>query len=157
MKILTLFLLVAAFAAAQDKTTPAAPAQKQAAAAATSGIPKGAVEVEPGLFRYTDAHGKPWMARLTPFGVSTWEDKPEAAAVVVPPKEEPLPKVTDLGDSVRFEKSSPFGVNKWVTKKSDLTDQEKDWMARAIKPSMDSRAVPQAKPSQTGGDALEKR
>ena len=156
MKILTLFLLVAALAAAQDKTTPAAPASKQAAAAA-SGVPKGAVEIEPGLFRYTDAHGKPWLARLTPFGVSTWEDKPEAAALVAPPKEEPLPKVTDLGDSVRFEKASPFGVNKWVTKKSDLTDQEKDWMARATKPSSDSKAVPQAKPAPSGGDALEKR
>lgn len=160
MKIMTLFVLLAALAAAQERTSSAAPASKQTAApsaAATPGIPKGAMEIEPGLFRYTDVHGKVWLARLTPFGVSTWEDKPEPAAPVVQAKEESLPKVTDLGDSVRFEKASPFGLNTWVQKKSDLTDQEKVWLARATKPSGDSKSAPQAKPAQSGGDATEKR
>jgi len=161
MKIMTLFLLIGALAFAQERPGSAAPASKQTSnsPAAASGIPKGAIEIEPGLYRYTDVHGKPWLARLTPFGVSTWEDKPEAVTPVVQAKEEPLPKITDLGDSVRFEKTSPFGVNTWVQKKPDLTDQERDWLARAggAKSSAASKAAPQAKPAQPGGDATEKR
>jgi len=156
MKMMTLFLLAAAFACAQEKPDSTAPASKQIGAPAMPGIPKGAIEIEPGLFRYTDVHGKVWLARLTPFGVSTWEDKP--AAPVIQAKEEPLPKVTDLGDSVRFEKTSPFGVNTWVEKKTDLTDQEKDWVARAgATKSAGNKAAPQAKPALSGGDATEKR
>src|SRR5215470_16679683 len=44
-------------------------------------IPKGAVETEPGTFRYTDTDGKKWIYRKTPFGVARLEDKPEEAAV----------------------------------------------------------------------------
>ncbi len=33
-------------------------------------IPKGANEVEPNLFRYTDPQGKTWIYRKIPFGVS---------------------------------------------------------------------------------------
>jgi hypothetical protein len=33
--------------------------------------------------------------------------------------------VTDLGDSYRFEKKTPFGQSSWTRKKSELTDEEK--------------------------------
>ena len=41
--------------------------------------------------------------------------------------------VTDLGDSFRFEKKTPFGASTWTRKKSELTDEEKalPWPAGA--------------------------
>lgn len=86
-------------------------------------IPTGAVEVEPYLFRYQDASGKTWMYRQTPFGLSKWEETSTPAAVE-PPKSEPV-VVTDLGDSVRFERNTPFGKGTWVRKKTELNDEEK--------------------------------
>ena len=159
MKMMTIFVLVAALSAAQDRSSSAAPAPvKTAAAPAATGIPKGAVEIEPNLYRYTDAHGKVWLARMTPFGVSTWEDKPAPVTPVVEAKEAP-PKVTDLGDSVRFQKKSPFGENTWVKKKSELTDEEKDWLSHRgeNKDSDGSSKAAQTKPGQSAGEAAEKR
>lgn len=40
-------------------------------------------------------------------------------------------KVKDLGDSVRFEFSTPMGPNVWIKKKSELTDEEKQALANA--------------------------
>jgi hypothetical protein len=158
MKTITLFLLVSALGAAQDRSTSGTSASvKTAAAPAATGIPKGALEIEPNLYRYTDAHGKAWLARMTPFGVSTWEDKPAPVTPVVKAKEEP-PKATDLGDNVRFQKKSPFGESTWVKKKSELTDEEKDWLSRgaAAKDSGGNSAA-QSKPAQSAGEAAGKR
>jgi hypothetical protein len=101
---------------------------EQKAAAALPAVPKGAEEVGPNLFRYTDAQGKRWMYRNTPFGVSKWEEKPG---------EQPAPETsssagitaTDLGDNVQFQRATPFGPQKWTRKKSELTDDEKAALA----------------------------
>ena len=102
---------------------PLTPEQKAAAALPT--VPQGAQPVGPNLYRYTDAQGKTWMYRQTPFGVSKWEDQPgDEQNVEAAPK--PLPATaTDLGDSVQFERDTPFGHQKWIVKKSDLTPDEK--------------------------------
>ena len=100
-------------AKAPARTEPLKPAQ----------IPSGAVETEPGFFRYTDSDGKKWMYRRTPFGVSRWEDKPDNA-----PKStafEDNTRAFEEGDAVRFERTTPFGVSKWVKTKSELDDQER--------------------------------
>src|SRR4051812_2926222 len=34
------------------------------------GVPEGAVQIEPYAYSYTDAEGKEWLYRRTPFGVS---------------------------------------------------------------------------------------
>src|SRR5260370_40230641 len=111
MKIVTLALIAAGLLLAQDKKAePRADAAASKASAATP--PSGAKEVEPGLYRYTDAQGKTWMYRKTPFGLSKWEDKPAPAAPVA----EPVVPVstTDLGDSIQFERQTPFGLQKWT-------------------------------------------
>jgi hypothetical protein len=36
-----------------------------------------------------------------------------------------LTKAIDKGDTVRFERPSPFGMVNWEKKKSDLTDDER--------------------------------
>lgn len=154
MKTIALTLFVAALGFAQsqpDASTPAkkdkakttAPAQKSAAQnkkpapppaatpspeqrakaeTQTQPIPAGATLVEPNLYRYTDSSGKTWNYRQTPFGVSKWEET--SAPQPTPVKNEPT-VVTDLGDSYRFEKKTPFGASAWVRKKSELTDEEK--------------------------------
>ena len=115
--------------AAQNKKPappPAAPLsadQKAKAQTQTQPIPAGATLVEPNLYRYTDSIGKTWNYRQTPFGVSKWEES-ATAPQPAPVKNEPT-VVTDLGDSYRFEKKTPFGASTWVRKKSELTDEEK--------------------------------
>jgi hypothetical protein len=94
-------------------------------------IPAGAVEVEPYIYRHTDSSGKTWMYRETPFGISRWQETPTPGSQPSPAKEESV-KVTDLGDSVRFEKKTPFGVGTWVTKKTELNDEEKAMMSGSI-------------------------
>jgi|HubBroStandDraft_6_1064221.scaffolds.fasta_scaffold237378_2 hypothetical protein len=107
-------------AKAQQSTTQPAKAQP----AATQSIPAGAKLVEPGLYRYTDSNGKTWNYRQTPFGISKWEETSTPAAQPEPAAKNPV-AVTDLGDSYRFEKKTPFGQSSWTRKKSELTDEEK--------------------------------
>ena len=145
MKTITLILAVAALLAAQTQQTqptqaatkaatprgrqphqlpaqPQKPAAPQNAASQPPTVPAGATELEPNLYRYTDAQGKTWLYRKTPFGVSKWEDTPAPQPVV---KEEAPVTVTDLGDRFQFERKTPFGASKWVRKKDELTSEEK--------------------------------
>jgi hypothetical protein len=117
MKIVIVTLMAAALVLAQGKDSK--PGKDPA------GIPKGATQVEPNLYRATDEHGKTWFYRQSPFGISKWEDKPEVQRVVA----EPLTTVHDLGDKVEFQRQTPFGVSKWVTKKTDLSVEEKELLA----------------------------
>ena len=84
-------------------------------------IPKDAVKMQDGSYRYTDSKGKKWIYRNTPFGVSKVEDVPDTR-----PKET-FDNVTakEDGDVIKFERPSPFGVYKWETRKSDLSEMEK--------------------------------
>lgn len=139
MKIVTLALFAAAMLLAQDKGTQerkAPPPASTPAAAALPTIPPDAKEIEPGLFRYTDAQGKTWLMRKTPFGVGKWEDKP-AAAETVAPVSVPV-TVTDLGDSYQFVRDTPFGPSKWTRKKSELNDDEKAIVKKQLDKSTDS-------------------
>jgi hypothetical protein len=117
--------------AAQTPTPSAKPAPPPKAEGPVTSIPAGAKLVEPNLYRYTDAGGKTWLYRQTPFGISRSEDTGGSGA-------EPAPQsapqsnlkgeavaVTDLGDSYRFEKKTPFGQTTWTRKKSELSDEEK--------------------------------
>ena len=169
MKIIAITLFAAALAFAQSGTTSsnAATAKRQAAAKAkppsvqskpvqtpkrtpaaapapAPTIPAGATEVGPDLYRFTDPSGKTWNYRRTPFGISKWQDDPSAsAAKPAPTQAQANPVVvTDLGDSYRFEKKTPFGGATWVRKKSQLSDEEKE----LVKPA-DSTVPPAASPA----------
>ena len=178
MKTITMILLVAATAAAQSRNaaalpdrpvlplrhrSAAAPARPGAVSADTSTtLPKGAIEVEPNLYRYTDTAGKTWLAKRTPFGFSRWEDKPSPSQPAAQPPAPQAPaaqvdkaipvKVIDLGDTVRFERPTPFGKNTWVRKKSELDDDEKGWLEAAKQPKAAAQAKP-APPSNTVQEA----
>jgi hypothetical protein len=121
-----------------DSKKTTAPAPRTAPAEVK--IPAGAVKSDDGKFyRYTDAKGKKWIYRETPFGVAKSEEKPPdptvtpfgkakakdpepAAAQPVEAKE--LTVAYDEGDSVRFERPTPFGTKKWTKKRSELTADE---------------------------------
>ena len=110
-------------------------AKKDAQKAAKGGsitIPKDAVEVEPFLYRYTDTQGKVWMYKQGPFGITKWEEAKTPVAPV-PQAQAPEVRVEDLGSSYRFERATPFGTSRWVHAKSDLTDEEKEFVKAAEK------------------------
>ena len=98
-------------------------------AAVAADIPKTAVQTAPGVYSYTDAQGKKWIYRATPFGVARLEDLPPAqtaaaAKTAVQADSESI-KAVDAGDFIRFERQGPFGIYKWQTRKSELTATER--------------------------------
>lgn len=121
----------------------------QAAQAAPAKLPEAAVETAPGVYRYTDAQGKVWEYRKTPFGLMKAEvqpDKRAASAADADAAATPDLKVTEDGDTLRFEKPGPFGKFTWTRKKSDqLTDAEKKAWERGKKPAEDNAAAKQEK------------
>ena len=88
-------------------------------------IPAGAVESEPGTFRYTGAQGTKWIYRQTPFGVARMADVPADRAVrAAEARRDADVKATEDGDTIRFECPGPFGVYKWQKNKSELDETE---------------------------------
>jgi hypothetical protein len=128
MKLLIALCFTAALFGADDpkaKKDDQTKAKTEAAETLTE-IPASAVEFEPGSYRYTDAKGKKWILRPTPFGIARIED----TGAPLPKKGEQNHsmdgvKVTEHGDSVKFERPGPFGVYKWEKKKTDLDADEK--------------------------------
>jgi len=130
MKLLIAICFSTALAIAQQDTQqPAKPAAKTAKTAkktdaadkAPTSIPANAVQIEQGAYRWTDAKGKKWILFETPFGIARKEDNGE-------PLRHKLQedhgmdgvKITEDGDSLKFERPGPFGVYKWTKKKTDL-------------------------------------
>lgn len=89
---------------------------------AQESIPAGATEIAANIYRYADSTGKAWIYCRTPFGISKREDKLYPRPI---PQNRPAMKITDLGESVRFEVETPFGISVRVTPKTELTDAEK--------------------------------
>jgi hypothetical protein len=87
---------------------------------AADGVPSGAVQSSAYAWSYTDAQGKQWIYRQTPFGMV----KVGAQAAPVAPDANTHTTVTDLGDSVKFERDMPFGKTVWTKYKSALNSDE---------------------------------
>jgi len=130
MKLLSAVFAVAAVLSASDPAVAPHPAvAPRPAVAQQVTIPKGAVEVEPGTFHDTDAQGKKWIYRQTPFGVARFEDAalpPESQGGKPGPAQDLYAgaKATADGDTIRFERPGPFGVYKWEKNKSELDEME---------------------------------
>jgi hypothetical protein len=119
-------------------------------ALAEASVPKGATEVEPGVFKHTDAAGNTFIYRKTPFGIVKSPEqtantetpakaeaapraaaKPESESTASPfgdvkqsPKTQDV-KVVERGDLLEFERPSPFGAYRWKSKKTELTPEER--------------------------------
>jgi hypothetical protein len=129
----TVALQVQAKAQDQSQKTSVANAQtgqtqdKQATKAGQDLIPANAERIDATHFRAKDDKGVVWEYTKTPFGVarSRADEKPANTPNVSGWK------ATDLGDSVRFERQTPFGTSAWTKKKSDLNAAEKLALANA--------------------------
>lgn len=123
-RILISMAIAAALATAQQPAPAKAGAAKKAAGAAAAkkdadGIPPGAVLVEDGLWRHTDAQGRTWTYRRTPFGLIKTEGAPEPAT--------PSGNLRVLGvtaDEVEFESVTPFGKPRWKRPLKELSPSE---------------------------------
>ena len=131
MRLLSCLLLICGVLAADEAsktatgTTTVQTKTKKAPVLPT--VPAGAVEVSPGLYRWQDKDGKSWMYRRTPFGVSRWEegaDDSKQKAVIN------QTTAVEEGDSVRFERETPFGKRSWVRKKTEMDETEQKIWAR---------------------------
>lgn len=133
--------------------TLAVAADKSTTPAAT--LPKGAVEVSPGTYRATDSSGKTWTYRKTPFGLMKTagepQEKPHASETDGRPVDGVSPfgdvkakaseaavadgsditQVVEEGESLRFERKSPFGAYKWTRKKTELNAAERQAWERS--------------------------
>ena len=108
-------------------------ARKKAAPPAEVTIPAGATMVEPGTYKFTDAQGRKWIYRNTPFGISRAEDKPIETA---PATAGPVTTAIEDGDTVRFERAGPFGPYRWQKKKSEMdADERAAWERSLAKPA----------------------
>lgn len=129
MKLLIALCFTAALFAADDpkaKKSDQTKSKTEAVEKPLTEIPPSAVEFEPGSYHYTDAKGKKWILRPTPFGIARMEDTGEPLRKK---REQDHGmdgvKVTESGDSVKFERPGPFGTYKWEKKKTDLDAGEK--------------------------------
>jgi len=143
MKSILVILLFAGSLTAQDsaQTTLSKPkataAKKKAAKKSTEApaspfltIPKGATVNPDGTYAFTDKDGRKWNYWNSPFGVMRSEIKPGPAAAAGAPSEAatasmPYTSATDKGDTVRFERQTPFGPMGYDRKKSEMTDAER--------------------------------
>jgi hypothetical protein len=129
MRLLIVFSVFAMLITAADKPGAKAKPTAKAAAVKPLEIPAGAVE-SGGAWRYTDAQGKKWIYRKTPFGVARMEDKPDTRPAVQAVRPEDV-KATESGEYIRFERPGPFGTYKWEAKKTELNELEQAAWKRA--------------------------
>jgi hypothetical protein len=103
-----------------------------------AGLPAGAVKIGPYRWRYTDAQGKVWMYRDTPFGLTRVPDQK-------PPEEVAPPnwKAVRIGDQIQFERPTPFGGMRW-TKKEDQLDSLERKVWERDRPKSEPAAQPAA-------------
>ena len=127
-KICFLLVLAIGVAQAEDRAKPKKEApKKKATPPAELTLPAGAKLVEPGTYTFTDAQGKKWIYRQTPFGLARAEDKPVEAA----PTTNLATTATEDGDMVRFERPGPFGIYRWQKKKAELDEDERAALERS--------------------------
>jgi hypothetical protein len=132
MKMLFVLVVpVMMLCAAEPPARKAANVASPTTAAKRIEIPAGAVEFEPGAYRFTDKAGKKWIYRKTPFGIGRYEDAPEPARTAAPKPDYSDVKATEAGDVIRFERRTPFGVSKWETRKTELDEMESAVWERA--------------------------
>ena len=159
-KLLLLMAIPVCFLAAEE--------QKKTNAGNT--LPAGAVKVDEGIYKYTDAQGKKWIYRYTPFALLKLEDKsgeseskkqdsgeprvnqtpfgkvtvPAAPAAARPAGlDETLVRITKVreeGCTFYFERPGPFGVMRWSRSGSALSEEEKMILERQKQPSDGQKA-----------------
>lgn len=99
---------------------------RRTAAKTTGGVelPANAEKVRDGVWRSRDASGKTWIYTRSPFGFAKVEES--AQTETARSSSGPAVVATAIqGDSVTFERESPFGKSRWTRKLEDLSEEEK--------------------------------
>src|SRR5260370_12590689 len=128
-KICFAIALAAGMARAEDRPAKKADSKKKSTPPAELTLPADAKMVEPGTYTFTDAQGKKWIYRKTPFGLARLEDKPAETKAAA--STGPVTTATEDGDIVRFERPGPFGMYRWQKKKTELDDDARGALERA--------------------------
>lgn len=83
-------------------------------AAPPAGVPQGAAEIEPNLWRHVDSSGKAWLLKKTPFGIMRSEE-PAGGGHVLPGGKWPegVPKQAQQIDADRFRWTDEKGKT-WI-------------------------------------------
>jgi hypothetical protein len=137
----------------KNSSKAAAPTRKAAARPAPPAvvIPASATRVDENTYTHIDAQGKTWVYRKTPFGIQKTERTTESTPYGLPDatrdrqspfsaegsqrttvqQTEEQVTATEAGDSVTFQKKTPFGNNIWTKKRAELNDDEKALLDRA--------------------------
>ena len=90
-------------------------------------IPANAERIDSLHYRAKDDKGVVWNYTKTPFGIN--KEKADEETKPMGSSKQPEIIATDQGDSVKFERRTPFGKNVWTKKKTDLDDSEKAALA----------------------------
>jgi hypothetical protein len=93
-------------------------------AAFPKGIPAGAKANPDGTWSWTDKSGAKWTYVVTPFGAIR-RPADEGSGNAAQSSQSVAVRVIDKGDTVRFERPTPFGVSVWEKKKTDLNEDER--------------------------------
>ncbi len=102
-------------------------------------IPRDAEKIEPYTYRHTDKTGKVWIYRETPFGIVKFPE--DQARKPKPVENQDDWTAVEEGDNIRFERPSPFGKYRWIRKKSELSEAEKQvWERESRKKGSEPKA-----------------
>jgi hypothetical protein len=102
-----------------------APAEQTSEQTAPLKLPEGVKEIAPQTYSHTDAQGQKWIYRETPFGLRRFVDDGKQTQANTPSSSgREQVRITEEGDSLRFERSTPFGSRVWTKKKSELDEEE---------------------------------
>jgi|HigsolmetaAR201D_1030396.scaffolds.fasta_scaffold32892_2 hypothetical protein len=96
------------------------PVAKTKATPPPTAVPADAKQIDVATWRHVDKDGKTWIYRRTPFGLLRFEEKDTQSE----PGPDEFTTVREEGETLHFEKPSPFGKLRWSKKKSDLTGEE---------------------------------
>lgn len=104
------------------KTAPARPS--------ASGLPAGAEKIDDFSWRATDEKGVAWIYRKNPFGFSkVREDEAnKPAKILTAPADVRVSEIAD--GKYQFERTGPWGTQKWTKAATDLTDEETQWVKK---------------------------
>jgi hypothetical protein len=112
------------------KSAPTKPPATRPADPAPATPPADAKQIDASTFHWKDAKGEVWVYKKTPFGWSKMREKELSSYQRPDEKPAPIEVVDVRGESVTFEKPTPFGPSRWTKKKSDLSADERSAMER---------------------------
>lgn len=110
---------------AQNKGSNEPKSQDHAKQGQSGGAAETPVKKQAEPKRVTGSDGKTYIVRETPFGVVKVPETPAKAEKDDENEPPPDLKVREVGDSVEFQRMTPFVPVKWTKKKTELNELER--------------------------------